>query len=221
MVAPPCAGPSDGAWSREPPTTRRGYARRSALCIVTLERRSFGRCMVGLSCGCFGREQSSTIVSGLAAAKQRSDLRSAQMVNRQLTQHAMALLCARQLEVSARGPSRRVELPGTSTTKGVRAKPHSTLVHARFLKKPKRTHQKGAPTRKKNKKIPLEKVCPRARRSTTARIDRPPTSASQILHYLVHRYRVSQSSRVRASAKSARCQPASPSKVDRTDEAVA
>src|SRR6266851_5233585 len=35
-----------------------------------------------------------------------------------------------------------------------------------------------------------------------------------------HRHSLSPSSRVRASARSARCQPASPSKVDRTDEAA-
>src|SRR5260370_24127690 len=35
-----------------------------------------------------------------------------------------------------------------------------------------------------------------------------------------HRHSLSPSSRVQASARSARCQPASPSKVDRTDEAA-
>src|SRR6266404_8287421 len=35
-----------------------------------------------------------------------------------------------------------------------------------------------------------------------------------------HRHSLSPSSRVRASARSARCQPASPSKVDRRDEAA-
>src|ERR1019366_6935394 len=42
----------------------------------------------------------------------------------------------------------------------------------------------------------------------------------RFLHYHNRSYRFSPSSRVRASAKSARCQHASPSKVDRTDEAA-
>src|ERR1035441_6002987 len=49
---------------------------------------------------------------------------------------------------------------------------------------------------------------------------RPPTLVRPILHHPIRRHRFDQSSRVRASAKSTRCQPASPSKVDRTDEAA-
>ena len=48
----------------------------------------------------------------------------------------------------------------------------------------------------------------------------PPTAIRRSLRYPIHRHRFGPSSRIRASAKSARCQPASPSKVDRTDEAA-
>src|SRR6476661_3568893 len=95
------------------------------------------------------------------------------------------------------------------------------LSRARFPKKQKKEPEKTILLKKKIKRGPREKIGPLfLHAALITQTGRPPTAICGLLRFLVHRYRYGPSSRVRASAESARCQPAFPSKVDRTDEAA-